>query len=102
MGLLAESLRFAVPMWEMEMAEWPRESLEKIARRSGGVVCAQGDVLMFKGKTASHRQKTRDTFNAMAQGLACLCLLIPDFDLKDYLDKLGGHEDEFRRSPMGF
>lgn|SRR6187401_3447414 len=102
MGLLAESLRFAVPMWKLEMADWPRGSIEKTAWGLGSIVCAQADTLMFKGETRAHRQNTRDTFNAMAKGLACLCLLVPDFDLEGHLDKLGDHEDEFRKSPHGF
>ena|SRR6187401_1881182 len=99
MGLLAESLRFAVPMWEMEMAGWSKDTLKRVSSETAQKVMECGDDLMFKNKTIKGRQSTRDTFNAMAQGLACLCLLIPDFDLKGYLDKLGDHEDEFRRSP---
>lgn len=96
MTLLADTLRFAVPMWAMQMEGWPKERLQQIAHECASAVTEGADTLLFKGKDDKGRQKTRDTFNALAQGTAILVLMHRDWDFEAWLAKLSRDEDAFR------
>lgn len=65
--LLAISLSAAVPLWIKELQGLPWKDVAKMADESATIVASQGDTLMYKTKG-----KTRETFNALARGLAAL------------------------------
>lgn len=62
---LEVSLQLAVPMWIMEMRDWEFELRAQAAKECANAVAAHGDDLLFGGKHCA------ETFNRLAQGLAC-------------------------------
>lgn len=87
--LLADTLRLAVPLWADRMRDYPKSSLQRLASANAQTMAEKGDCLMFASNG------TPMAFNAMAQGLACMCLLMPDFNLEALLQRLAKSEAEF-------
>ena len=81
---LVETLRLAVPLHIADMRHLTPQQRMTIATRCAQEMSTRGDLLMFAdpkrqakkqrtgGRLSSRERETRDTFSALARGLACL------------------------------
>ena len=63
------TLQLAVPLWIDRLSRLPWSDVMARARECGDVVAQKGDVLQFRSKK---KGETARSFNALAEGLACL------------------------------
>lgn len=75
---LTESLRFAVPLWIVEMRDATPGDLMRAGLRCAWAVGERGDNVMFHAPgepTRSERNSAALAFEGLARGLAAVCLL---------------------------
>lgn len=90
---LAPMLRFAIELWVDRLQPLGREHWQARAPECGAWVMEKGDVLMFGNgpKTQPKRGQIGacgQTFNALAEGLACMRLLGAGDEVARILDSL--------------
>ncbi len=75
---LVESLRFAVPLWVLEMRDASPADLVRAGLRCAWAVGERADSMMFRSAgepTASQRNSAALAFEGLARGLASIALL---------------------------
>lgn len=75
---LVESLRFAVPLWIVEMRDASPGDLVRTGLRCAWAVGERGASLMFRvagDPSASERDSAALAFEGLARGLAAVCLM---------------------------
>lgn len=65
---LITSLQAAVPLWILEVRDWPEIQRAAMGGESGQYIAEHGDELMYGGK----KGRAAAAFNHLARGLACL------------------------------
>lgn len=87
LGILKATLWLAVPLWIDVVSKWTSRQRLACAQESASILAEQGTALMWREKRSVRTNKhpdgqveklithgTRDVFNAVARGMACLCV----------------------------
>lgn len=93
---LVESLRFAVPLWILELRGAQAGDLVRATLRCARAVGERGDNLMFHAPgepTKSERDSAIIAFEGLARGLAAICLLEGQVDFAGLHWCAGPHAD---------
>ena len=108
---LRDCLRMAVPLWvaELKRRGLSADELVNRAHAAGDTLAYHGDALMFvrrqKAKrrrgsqNGTHPPSTAEVFSHLAEGLACMALLIPDGEqeVMRVIERLGRIRDMLKQ-----